>query len=233
LFIGTGKHARREIAFAARTVKAHTRLPVAVFADAPIKSDCIDVFRQVEPTHKRLKIDHFADSPFESTLYLDSDVTVQRDLSDLFGILERFDMAGVHDHCRKSSEWAGQIPDYEAIPYAFSEVNTGVLLYRRNAATNAFFALWREHFYANFRATRGQDQASFRVALWNSPLRFFVLPFEYNVRPQSIRNRMRKRSRTQADEGLLAPRILHWHDQHLPGQRLLRLLLPSHRPMRY
>ena len=209
MFIGTGKHARREIAFAARTVKAHTRLPVAVFADAPIKSDCIDVFRQVEPTHKRLKIDHFADSPFESTLYLDSDVTVQRDLSDLFGILERFDMAGVHDHCRKSSEWAGQIPDYEAIPYAFSEVNTGVLLYRRNAATNAFFAgLWRTHFYPNFRAhAGGKDQASFKRRALESPLNAsYRLPFEYNVRtPEHPQPDPQTARKPQADEGLASP----------------------------
>jgi len=142
-------------------------------------------------------------------------------------------MAGVHDHGRKRAEWGDKIPAYKAIPYAFAEVNTGVLLYRRSPATAAFFDLWRTTFYANFEATRGQDQASFRVALWQSDLRFFVLPFEYNVRPQSIRNKVRKRSRSPADEGLLAPRILHWHDQHVPGQRLLGWLLPSHRPMRF
>lgn len=219
-----------EVLHSAKTLKAVCDLPVTLFTDIEVDSPYVDTVVRIKPGHKRAKVDFISESPYERTLYLDSDTEIQRDISDVFQILDKFDVAAVHDHCRKNHRWSG-IPEYESIPYAFPEYNGGVMLYRNNQNVHDFFDLWRSHFYKNIALTNGQDQASLRIALWEADLRLHTLPFEFNVRSQFMRNRMAKRAREPGQEGLLAPRILHWH--RLNTHRGLARLLSKYRPMKY
>ena len=174
-------------------------------------------------------MDFVSASPYERTLYLDSDTKIVRDFSDAFDLLDRFDVAAVQDHSRKSSRWSG-IPEYKNIPYAFPEFNGGVILFRKSPAVDEFFECWKKYFYKYEDQTQGQDQASFRIALWESDIRLHSLPFEYNVRNQRIRDKMAKRANSPADEGLLKPRILHWHGLN---ERHVFWFRAKYRPMRY
>ncbi|WP_068956860.1 glycosyltransferase [Pararhizobium polonicum] len=232
IYVAFGQKYVDEALFSASSVKRHSpSLGITIFTDLPVAHAVFDSVVLIKPTHKFAKVDFIPDSPYDYTLFLDSDTEVVRDITDMFDILDRFDMAAVHDHARKSSRWSNKIPDYAAIPYGFSEFNTGVLLYRKSEKMQAFFESWRTHFYANMEGSLGQDQPSFRIAVWHSDVRMHTLPFEFNVRNESIRDKMKKRSESAADESLLKPRIFHWHG--LNKKRLHHRFKAKYRAMKY
>lgn len=211
VYIAFGDKYVDEVLFSASTLKAVSDLPVTLFTDRKLASPNLDSVVEIEPGHKRPKVDHLPRTPYDWTLYLDSDTKIERDVTDMFALLDRFDLAAVHDHSRKSSRWSTVIPEYDAIPYGFPEYNSGVVLFRKSSRLDGFFALWQKNFHRYRTTTLDQDQASFRIALWQSDLHIHTLPFEYNVRNSHIRKKMALRSKSVADEGLLKPRILHWH----------------------
>lgn len=211
-YIAFGDRFRAEAEHSAASVKQHNPdLSTALFTDHEPNQRHFDHVKLIEPGHIRAKVDYIDQSPFEQTLYLDSDTEVQRDLTDLFDLLDRFDVAGTHDFARKRIGFAEQMPPYRVIPYAFPEFNGGVLLYRRNERTAEFFKLWRELFYRYKSVTQGWDQASLRMALWQSEVDLHTLPLEYNVRPRANREKAERSAREDGDHRKLEPHILHWH----------------------
>ena len=77
----------------------------------------------IENPHPRSKVDYLSRTPFDRTLYLDTDTALNADISDMFQILDRFDIAMAHAHHRSSGNlkpWRIQLPD------AFPEFNSGV-----------------------------------------------------------------------------------------------------------
>jgi hypothetical protein len=112
-------------------------------------------------------------SPFEQTLFLDTDTYLCEDVSELFTMLGRFDMLACHIPIRGCNPIMG-------IPDSFPELNTGVLAFRRNDKTIAFFEKWLEYYEElGFKA----DQPAFRKALWvDHSISAYQLPVEYNLR---------------------------------------------------
>ncbi len=126
---------------------------------------------------KRPKTSVLHESPFEETLFLDNDTIIRADLSSLFALMQNFDLCGAHvmlwHRPRHLKVWRKELPE------TFPEINTGVLLYRKNAKTDAFFRSWGAAFdEAGFRV----DQVTFRELLWDADLRFYVLPPQFNKR---------------------------------------------------
>lgn len=122
--------------------------------------------------------------PFDKCIFLDTDTRVVRDCSDIFRLLERYDLALAHEPTRG---W-----DYStSAPKPFCELNTGVLAFRKNQVTQEFFEKWR-FTYQRMRNELSliNDQPSFRETLWNSPkIRHSTLPSEYHLitgKPNSI-----------------------------------------------
>ena len=121
----------------------------------------------------------WAKSPYRETLALDADTLVLDDIGELFSLLTRFDLALCHGHNRVESHVRSikqRLVD-EKIPYAFSPVQAGLILYRASPAVAAFFKRLIER-YKN--TNHWDDQASFRELLWESDLAFYILPREYN-----------------------------------------------------
>jgi hypothetical protein len=128
----------------------------------------------------------FGFTPFEETLYLDTD-TVVLDRLD-FG----FSMAGQHGLACGICEnpWARR---YGGLAGDLIEYNTGVLFFTK--AAKAVFEFWVAHapvMDSSIRFYQGQqlqtmpfnDQAAFSLAVanWSQPP--FVLPFNWNFRPE-------------------------------------------------
>ena len=87
-----------------------------------------------------------------------------------------------------------------ATPYAFPQFNTGVVLYRRSDVVARLLSDWAQLF-GEAKATR--DQPILRDLLWESDIRFYVLPPEFNLRRVTL---------LDAWEPLdVAPTILHSH----------------------
>lgn len=152
-------------------------LHIDIFTDQEPEAGVFDAVHRIPDGHIRSKIDHLAKSRFGCTLYLDSDTRVVGDLRPMFGILERFDIALAHGHQRHGTRQ--EIVWRKAIPAGFPQLNGGVILYRTTPEVQAFLESWREAYHtAGFK----WDQVTLRELMWNSDLRLFVLPPEYNVR---------------------------------------------------
>ena len=181
IYVATGPEYRALAAQSARTLKAHNpHLPVDLFTD-DTAAEGIGLFDAVWPVplvHDRAKLECIALSRFDRTLYLDCDTLILKPLGDFFDIAERFDLALAHDVRRKSSLVREGFA--EVTPYAFPQLNSGVMLYRKTEAMLSFFEAWRSQFHAHPEIKR--DQVFLKDLLWSSDLRFYVLPPEFNLR---------------------------------------------------
>ncbi len=212
LYIAFGAQYRDWALASAESVKAHNPgLAVCLMSDREEKSDAVDIFRRIIPAGKRAKVDYVSKTPFEQTLYLDADTIISGDLTPVFEALGRFDLAITQDFLHSQGWKADAMPEYAAIPYSFPECNGGVMAYNLNAKVKAFLAEWQRVYHEYKVKTKRQDQPSLRVALWNSDLRFHVLPAEYNTRPIANAARLDALLRSDpAERRLLQPRISHW-----------------------
>jgi hypothetical protein len=186
LFIATGKKYVQAAIRAARTVRKYSPgLDIHLFTDVSNYDD----FRfetlpepftsvgKIGDPHPRSKVDFMAQTPYDRTLYLDTDTALNADIRGMFRLLDRFDVAMTHAHRRGSNRlrrWRASLPS------AFPEFNTGVVLFRKTPAVLAFLKEW----WNSYKETNhlDNDQTTQRELLWLSDLRIATLPPEYNVR---------------------------------------------------
>lgn len=205
IYIATGEIYLRAARQSAESVRRHMPgVEIDLFTDADdIPAGVFDRVHVIENPHKRSKVDCVGKSRFERTLYLDSDTRVVADISELFDILDRFDIAGTHAHARERK--ATNLVWRQKIPEAFPQVNGGVLLYRDCEVVRSLLAEWsRAYVEAGF----SKDQVSLRELLWLSDARLFILPPEYNVRYEKYE--------TVWDAWEAQPKILHYARFHEP-----------------
>jgi hypothetical protein len=136
---------------------------------------------------RAVHIDCLERSPYETTLCLDTDTWICESLEPVAGLMERFDVAGVHaPHAsRHEAELTG-------IPIQFRTFNAGVFFLKRSACTDEFLALWKRIYRVHQQDPdpvmfKGQDrvvrvQPSLREAVYRSDVRPLALPVEYNFR---------------------------------------------------
>lgn len=177
LYVATGEEYVREAVESARTLRRHNDVEVALVADRDPDSDRFD-YVDVHPDRGggfADKIELMAESPFERTLYLDTDIYVSGDLTELFDLLDRFDIGAKH-----KSGFYPTGPGYD-IPYSFPEFNTGVVVFRAGEVMEAFFETWAAEFQT-YADEGGNDQPAFRKALYESDLRPTALTDEFHCR---------------------------------------------------
>jgi hypothetical protein len=165
-------------AIAARAVASvravHPELPIHV--------------HELPPTATLLdKAGMFDLSPFEETLYLDVDTVVLDRLDFGFDMAARYGLACCICEC----PWARR---YGGIQGDLVEYNTGVLFFARKA--KAIFDAWAARVRAvdssiKFINQQRQeavmpynDQAAFALAVADAPAPPFILPMNWNLRPQ-------------------------------------------------
>jgi hypothetical protein len=167
-------------------------------------------FKQIKPSHIRAKVDYINLSPFNKTLYLDSDTLPLFNLSDVFDALDYVDLCICHDFSRKRENIARGIQPYGDIPRSLPEVNGGVFAYKATDEVSSFFKVWREYFYKYFVETNGWDQPSLRAALYESKVRFSIMPDEYNTRTEKILKKNIE-AKDIVGKDYLKSKILHLH----------------------
>lgn len=113
-------------------------------------------------------------SPFDKTLYLDSDTYVCADVSELFELLDQYDLA--------ISSVPNQ-PSVAGLPEPWHLYNCGVIAYRDTKPTRELLSDWQTRYRSQLEnQDRPVDQPAFAQALYHSDVRWFTLPREYNVR---------------------------------------------------
>lgn len=179
-FVATGDRCRMEVLFASMSVKkSNPDISICLFTD---KSDYFsdagkwldDIRVMPEPSFSFSdKIYGFLNSPFDRTLFIDTDTFVAGDISDIFEILEKYDLAACHGLSLEKTS--------ARIPETFAEYNTGVVCYRKSPDVTAMLEDWRAIYASN--PEYPHDQPAFREALYNSRLSICTLPRTYNFVP--------------------------------------------------
>jgi hypothetical protein len=189
LYVATGAACRDEAVISARSVKtAWPQIPIAIKTDGPVDQHYFDQIDLISDSPDNLaKVCHLAETPFERTLFLDSDTYCLHPMPELFGILDRFDLAAAHEAGRFATRWEAGTEVFVRnleIPECFPEYNTGVIAFRRDAEVFRMFARWERLCKEARRAQipDSKDQPSFRHAIYESGLRVAALPPEYNFR---------------------------------------------------
>ena len=182
IYVATGDKYVREAEISALSAKRiMPDIPIALFTHSVEYSNPVfDLVYRVEKYRNNFsdKIDPLLSTPFRKSIFIDSDTFICEDISDIFNLLDSFDLAVAHAYDRR--------PVKVPVPDCFCELNTGVIAFVNSPAMNEFLKRWRiiydEYFHSEARVIG--DQASFRKVLHDSQLRFYILPPEYNMRPQ-------------------------------------------------
>ena len=141
---------------------------------------------EVDKTENKIKVDAIVESPFEVTLYLDTDTYICSDISGVFNLSSKFNVAVTHAPIRifpvGSTNWSGY--HVEDVPKSFPEMNTGVIMYDSSEVTKKLMRDWKSEFEKRYESAskRIPDQPAFRLALYESGVRHTVLAREYNLR---------------------------------------------------
>lgn len=115
------------------------------------------------------KIYSIRNSPYKKTLYLDCDIVVADNISEVFNVLDKFDLAIAH------------------IPYKNRKINNpnsplfngGVIAVKKNEVTDLFLEKWDIKYKLK---NISNDQVTLREVIDTTKIPFFILPQEYNFR---------------------------------------------------
>lgn len=114
---------------------------------------------------------------YDEKLYLDCDTVIRTDLTHVFALLKRFDIAisslVIWENKFHRKTWKTKVPD------AIVEPNTDVILYKSTGKMAQFLQDWKAAFY-DFDYFN--DQVTMREMLWTSDVQYYVLPQQYNKR---------------------------------------------------
>lgn len=178
VYVATGPKYVAEAVESAGTLKrVMPAARVCLISDAPPDPVFDDYVRLDCPAYGFQDKLHMHRAPYDRAVFLDSDVFVGADISDLFALLD------THDLAARQESYPGWDYTLPGVPACFPEYTTGLIAFRRSAAAAEFFRAW-ERAYAEL-AGRGPrfvpDQPSFRYALFHSAARHCCLPIEYHL----------------------------------------------------
>lgn len=182
MYVATGAEYIEEANESAGSFRQHNQeIPLAIATD---QTDLVDktlfshIFPLTSPQGNFFdKIHGMLLSPFRKTAFIDTDAWAIGSVTDLFRILDHFELAVAFDPIRT---------DYkqEDIPDTFPTPNTGVIAYQNSPAVQAFLKEWLAAYELQMTlpVKPSHDQPAFRRALYFSKLRLTILPDEWNLR---------------------------------------------------
>ena len=172
----------QQAVISAASVKKQTGLPTCLFTNLEAQGfDQVVSCKAHDVGHNQYMLDRLVnlpDTPYDQTLALDTDTYVMADITEMFGVLDEFDIAMVHGHNREERHKLAVRAGHTTVPRAFAPVQGGLILYRRNKRVWWYLynliEMYKEKQYFD-------DQISMRELLFRrSDLRLYILPREYN-----------------------------------------------------
>lgn len=189
IYIATGEDFVRESVSSAEQLKnVMPDIDVTLIADYNPQSQYIDDVQIIpDPNYDFSdKISNLSNTPYENTLYLDSDIYLHKPIYEVFDVLDRFDMALSLDAHQQPA-----IPDpnygapdiygeFDPVP----EFNTGLIAYRDSEAVEDCLAVWQKSYDSE---NHWAGQPSYIPGFHESDVRVCPLPRRYNFIP-GVRN---------------------------------------------
>jgi len=187
IYIATGEMYVKEARKSVDQLKSIMNVDVTLFTDTKINQGPFDNVVTIGESNSGFagKVELMKKTPYEKTIFLDTDTYVLNDISDIFDLLKNFDICIAQNE--KGYGFDELPPDhiYRDIPTGFPEFNTGVIGFKMSSELERFLDEWLDLFVKDkqqqyYESDVITDQQSFRVALYKSDLRHNVLPMNYN-----------------------------------------------------
>ena len=200
IYVATGEKFVELAAISANSLKSFCpNLPIHIFTDCDVASySCFDGSTRIADPHFRSKVDYIFETPYQKTLFLDADTRVCEDISDVFDLLDRYDIAMAHEPSR-GAERMKLYPG--SITNSFPPLNSGVILFNKTDPVLNLFKAWKKDYH---KGEFAGDQSTLRELVWLANLRLAILPPEYNVRYKFYIKTL--------DKNKITPKILHLCD---------------------
>ncbi len=185
IYVATGNKYLQEASVSYISLKAVSNLPCVLYTDEQNENIAKTIFPCVKVIEKPAynfidKIAPLINSPFEESLFVDTDTYFIEDISDVFEILNVYDLAA--SHCLGRIQYhLPKCPEY------LPEYNTGIFFFKRTKVTTAFFQSWLDIYKHQLKDKLKvpHDQPAFRQAVYNNQLKIYTLPNEFNFRTES------------------------------------------------
>lgn len=181
-----GKYLKEALSSARSLKKYEPDIDICIVTDRPEMvplHDAIDQLVKCDSPPKslilRAKIDALMRSPYNKTLFLDSDTHICGPIMHMFDVLDHYDIAMTIAPRRVDPGWVTKDTD---IPSWFPEFNSGVILMRKSLSTARFILEWRQ-MYMDYG--KWNDQISLRASMHAGlayGLSVYSMPPEYNCR---------------------------------------------------
>lgn len=174
LYVATGLNYVNEAIISALSCKQHNNYPIALItdsADYELPENLFDIIIIQSAFYNyrdKLLIKH---SPFEKTIFLDTDTYVVDLLADLFRILDYREFA-IH---QADEGFEFDLPE---VSNAMPEFNTGVIAFRLTSNVKNLFESWSHSFDGIKSITT--DQYHLRKTLYASEVKFAIFSSAYN-----------------------------------------------------
>jgi hypothetical protein len=182
VYIAMGDKYVREARLSAQSLKKHNELPITLITDKNASGSEFDNIQQVDTANYSFGdiVENISDTPYERTLYLDTDTYICSNIQEIFSILTDFDIA----ICEDGTGW--HMDEYDLshpvkdVPEGFPWYNGGVIAFSDNAEINECFTLWQSEFLKDTKDGIIHNMPSLRHALYYSDVRIATLPHRYN-----------------------------------------------------
>lgn len=189
VYISTGDECYQECLGSVRSLKRHNPdLSVTLYTDQKEVDSIYDNHVVIEQPHYSMvdKMCNIWKTPYDETLFIDTDTYITGSLDEYFDVLEYCDFAGTIESAR--GWWYEGEMD---IPRGLCDINGGVLCFKNTPAVMSALRQW----HSEFEETAGwlkkygpgkwyvtNDQPSLRKLIWtNRDIRVAILPDEYNA----------------------------------------------------
>jgi len=177
LYIAYGESAKRQAAVSIQSLRDwHHALPVAVVGEA-IKGAKHIPFVSRDRIGRWAKVNLDLLSQWEYTLYLDADTRVRQPIMAGFEMLaEGWDLV-ITPSRNQETDWLWHVQEEERRETILSvgiravQLQAGMMFFRQCEAIKRLFALWR----TEWEQYQGQDQAALLRALYQTPLKLWLL----------------------------------------------------------
>ena len=186
LYVATGKRYLEEAITSAQTLKAVTpEAKVFLVTDHSFEHPIFDIIKVVAfevaddgswKSNLIYKIIGIQNSPFDRTVFLDTDMYIVHTFHEVFQTLDHFDFLACLDYYDQSEVMS----ERQVVPY-FTPYNTGMLVFRKTSETEKFLLDW-ESCYRRGKETYWSDQPAFMEALLSNPIKMYVLHSSFNFR---------------------------------------------------
>lgn len=182
MYVAMGEDFVKEAKISAQSAKrVMPEIPITLITDIKVDHECFDeVIRHQEPRKDGGDRVFLAEkTPYEKTLFVDTDIYFEESVYEIFDVLDKFGIAASINQ-RKYSTKRTDMDDIVEIPESFPEYNGGVIAFNQSKETEECLSLWKEKFSEMEEEGFKHNQAALRYALYQSDVRICTLRSEYN-----------------------------------------------------